>query len=406
MTAFLKYFYIKGVIKMVIRKKHLDKIFSLLMGIALSFLISACGEEEQQAGPPPEVQVTMAVKMDVPVTGEWVGQTLGAVDIEIRARVEGWLTGIYFKEGSEIRKGTLLYTIDATELKDAVAEAEGKVAAAKTLLIQAEEDVKRYTPLAKAGAVSQRDLEIAVSRYEAQKGELDAAMASLNIAKTNLGYATVYAPITGLIGISTARVGDFVGRPPNAIILNTISRVDSVHVRFSISEQEYLDLVQRLDQMKQSMKGKKREIQMVLADGSVYPHIGVISFAQRQIDPATGTLQFEASFPNPQRTLRPGQFAKIRIVIDERKDATVVPSRSIFEIQGQKSVYVVDENKKVVMRVVTTGPEYDNKIVIDSGVNPGESVIYEGVLKVRPDMVVTPVETKVPLNPEKNPEEK
>ncbi|MCL4279824.1 MAG: efflux RND transporter periplasmic adaptor subunit, partial [Ignavibacteriaceae bacterium] len=134
---------------------------------------------------------------------------------------------------------------------------------------------------------------------------------------------------------------------------------------------------------------------------TVYPYLGVISFAQRQIDPATGTLQFEASFPNPKRTLRPGQFAKIRIVIDERKDATVVPSRSIFEIQGQKSVYIVDENKKVVMRVVTTGPEYNNYIVIESGVNPGENVIYEGLLKVRPDMVVSPIEAKIPDSQEK-----
>lgn len=339
--------------------------------------------------------------MNVPVTGEWVGQTLGAVDIEIRARVEGWLTGIYFKEGSEVRQGALLYTIDATELQEAVAEAEGKVAAVRTLLIQAEDDVKRYTPLAKAGAVSQRDLEIAVSKYEAQQGELDAALAALNIAKTNLSYATIYAPITGLIGISVARVGDFVGRPPNVLILNTISRVDSVHVRFSISEQEYLDLIRRIEQNEGRTKVKAKEIQMVLADETVYPYLGVISFAQRQIDPATGTLQFEASFPNPKRTLRPGQFAKIRIVIDERKDATVVPSRSIFEIQGQKSVYIVDENKKVVMRVVTTGPEYNNYIVIESGVNPGENVIYEGLLKVRPDMVVSPIEAKIPDSQEK-----
>ena len=130
----------------------------------------------------------------------------------------------------------------------AVAEAEGKVAAARTLLVQAEEDVKRYTPLAEVGAVSKRDLEIAISRYEAQKGELDAALAQLNVAKTNLGYATVTAPITGLIGISAARVGDFVGRPPNAVILNTISRVDSIHVRFSISESEYLNLVRQIEQ--------------------------------------------------------------------------------------------------------------------------------------------------------------
>lgn len=382
-------------------KRSLSAFCLLLLSLLLIFLVFACGEEEQQTGPPPEVQITKALKMNVPVTGEWVGQTLGAVDIEIRARVEGWLTGIYFKEGSEVRQGALLYTIDATELQEAVAEAEGKVAAVRTLLIQAEDDVKRYTPLAKAGAVSQRDLEIAVSKYEAQQGELDAALAALNIAKTNLSYATIYAPITGLIGISVARVGDFVGRPPNVLILNTISRVDSVHVRFSISEQEYLDLIRRIEQNEGRTKVKAKEIHMVLADETVYPYLGVISFAQRQIDPATGTLQFEASFPNPKRILRPGQFAKIRIVIDERKDATVVPSRSIFEIQGQKSVYIVDENKKVVMRVVTTGPEYNNYIVIESGVNPGENVIYEGLLKVRPDMVVSPIEAKIPDSQEK-----
>ncbi len=387
-------------------KKRISVFIFLILGVTLVFLTVSCGEEEQPVGAAPEVQVVKAIKMDVPITGEWVGQTLGAVDIELRARVEGWLTGIYFKEGSEVRQGALLYSIDATELQEAVAQAEGKVAAVRTLLTQADEDVKRYTPLAEAGAVSQRDLEIAISRYDSQKGELDAALASLNIAKTNLGYATVYAPINGLIGISAARVGDFVGRPPNAIILNTISRVDSIHVRFSISEQEYLELVKRLDEMKASLKGKKREIEMVLADGSVYPDKGVISFAQRQIDAATGTLQFEASFPNPKRTLRPGQFAKIRIVIDERKDAIVIPSRSIFEIQGQKTVYVVDADNKVVLRVVQTGPSYNNNVVIESGINPGENVIYEGMLKVKPDFTVSPVEAKIPAMQEKTSKEK
>ena len=357
-------------------------------------------------GAPPEVQVVKAVKMNVPVTGEWVGQTLGAVDIEIRARVDGWLQGMHFREGSEVNQGALLYTIDATELRERVAEVEGKVAAAKTLLVQAEEDVKRYTPLAKVGAVSQRDLELALSRYEAQKGELDAALAQLNVAKTNLGYATVTAPITGLIGISAARVGDFVGRPPNAVILNTISRVDSIHVRFSISESEYLNLVRQLEENEGKTKVRAKEIQMILADGSSYPYLGVISFAQRQIDPATGTLQFEASFPNKERMLRPGQFAKVRIVIDERKDAIVVPSRSIFEIQGQKTVYVVDTNNKVVMRVVTTGPEYNNNTVIESGVNSGETVIYEGVLKVKPDVTVSPIEANIPAMQEKTSKEK
>jgi membrane fusion protein (multidrug efflux system) len=387
-----------------LKKRSYLFVFLLLVTILIPALIS-CGEEERKTGAPPEVQVTKAVKMNVPITGEWVGQTLGAVDIEIRARVEGWLQSMHFREGSEVRQGTLLYTIDATELREAVAETEGKVAAARTLLMQAEEDVKRYTPLAEVGAVSKRDLEIAISRYEAQKGELDAALAQLNVAKTNLSYATVTAPITGLIGISAARVGDFVGRPPNAVILNTISRVDSIHVRFSISESEYLNLVRQIEKEGKT-KVKAQEIQMILADGSTYPKLGKISFAQRQIDPATGTLQFEASFPNKERMLRPGQFAKVRIVIDERKDAVVVPSRAIFEIQGQKNVYVIDENNKVVMRVVTTGPEYNNNVVIETGVNTGETIIYEGLLKVRPDITVTPIEAKLPEMQEKTSKEK
>jgi len=386
-------------------RKHAGYVIMMFLLAVLTFFISACGEEEKQVGAPPEVQVVKVVKMNVPITGEWVGQTLGAVDIEIRARVEGWLQSMHFREGSEVKKGTLLYTIDPSELREAVAQAGGRVAAARTLLVQAEEDVKRYTPLAEVGAVSKRDLEIAISRYEAQKGELDAALAQLNVAKTNLSYATVTAPITGLIGISAARVGDFVGRPPNAIILNTISRVDSIHVRFSISESEYLNLVRQIEKEGKT-KVKAKEIQMILADGSSYPYLGVISFAQRQIDPATGTLQFEASFPNNQRMLRPGQFAKVRIVIDERKDAVVVPSRAIFEIQGQKNVYVIDENNKVVMRVVTTGPEYNNNVVIETGVNPGETVIYEGLLKVRPDITVTPIEAKLPEMQEKTSKEK
>ena len=390
---------------MINYRKHAGYVIMLFLLAVLTFFISACGEEEKQVGAPPEVQVTKAVKMNVPITGEWVGQTLGAVDIEIRARVEGWLQSMHFREGSEVRQGTLLYTIDPSELREAVAGAEGKVAAARTLLMQAEEDVKRYTPLAEVGAVSKRDLEIAISRFEAQKGELDAALAQLNVAKTNLSYATVTAPITGLIGISAARVGDFVGRPPNAIILNTISRVDSIHVRFSISESEYLNLVRQIEKEGKT-KVKAKEIQMILADGSSYPYLGVISFAQRQIDPATGTLQFEASFPNKEKMLRPGQFAKVRIVIDERKDAIVVPSRAVFEIQGQKNVYVIDANNKVVMRVVTTGPQYNNNVVIETGVNPGETVIYEGLLKVRPDITVTPIEAKLPEMQEKTSKEK
>jgi membrane fusion protein, multidrug efflux system len=367
-------------------------ILYLFTTISIFLLLSSCGEEQVEMKPI-EVKVTGVVAKDVPITREWVGQTYGAVDIEIRARVDGWLQGLYFKEGTVVRQGALLYKIDDTELLEAVAEAEGKVASINTLLVQAEDDVKRYTPLAKAGAVSQRDLEIAVSRYEARKGELDAANAALKIAQTNLSYATVLSPITGLIGISQARVGDFVGRPPNPVILNTISRIDSIHVKFSISEQEYLYLVKKLGDNDKSKPSKKRELEMVLADGSIYPQKGYVVFAQRQIDATTGTLQFEASFPNKEEYLRPGQYAKIRTVIEERKNALVIPSRALIELQGQYTVYVVDKDNKVQLRMVNTATSYGQYTVIESGLSAGDKVIIEGMQKVKPEMVVNPVET-------------
>jgi membrane fusion protein (multidrug efflux system) len=377
-------------------------LLSLFVIITLTYLLGACSEETVEIKPL-EVKVTKVVAKDVPITREWVGQTLGAVDIEIRARVDGWLQGIYFKEGSEVTQGTLLYKIDATEYEQAVAEAQGNVASVKTLLTQAEDDVKRYTPLAEVGAVSKRDLEIAISTYEARKGELDAAMAAFNIAQINLGYATITAPISGLIGISAARVGDFVGRPPNPVILNTISQIDSIHVRFSISEQEYLYLVTKFSETDNPKSKNKRPLEMVLADGSIYPEKGFVVFAQRQIDPTTGTLQFEASFPNKQKILRPGQFAKIRTVVEERKGALVIPTRAMIELQGQFTVFVVDANNKVQLRVVKTSTTFGQFTVVDTGLQEGDRVIVEGMMKVKPDMVVAPVDFIMNENADKNP---
>jgi len=217
----------------------------------------------------------------------------------------------------------------------------------------------------------------------------------LNIAQTNLSYATVYSPITGLIGISQARVGDFVGRPPNPVILNTISRVDSIHVKFSISEQEYLVLIRQFEKLDKSKPTQKRALSLILADGSIYNHKGFVLFAQRQVDPTTGTLQFEASFPNKEGMLRPGQYAKIQTVIEERKDALVIPSRALIELQGQYTVYVVDKDNKVQMRIVETLTSYGQYTVIVSGLSVGDKVIIEGMQKVKPEMVVKPVETSL-----------
>jgi membrane fusion protein, multidrug efflux system len=370
-----------------------------LVCISVLLVMSSCKKEEQVAAAPPEVKVAEAVQRDVPIYKEWVGQTVGAVDIEIRARVNGWLKGIHFREGTEVKKGTLLYTIDDSELKQSVAEARGRLAQATTLLTRASSDVARYRPLAEAGAVSQRDLETALAEEGARKGEVDAAKASLEVAQINLGYASVYAPIDGLVGISTARVGDFVGRPPNPVILNTISRIDSIHVRFSISEAEYLDLVRRIQTQQSKVdQEKKRSLQMVLADGSVYPLPGMVSYIQRQVDAATGTLQMEASFPNPQKYLRPGQFARVRSAIDERRGAILIPIRGVTELQGQYFVYVVGPDNKAQFRKIKLGPRTGALAIIDEGISAGERVIVEGMQKVRPDAVVSPTAVSSPAD--------
>jgi membrane fusion protein (multidrug efflux system) len=370
------------------------RLAAWLVVAALS--LGACSDQESAAPAPIEVKTVRAVQQDVPIVREWVGQTYGAVDIELRARVDGWLQGIHFREGTVVKEGALLYTIDQSELRQELAAAEGRLAEAKTLMARAKSDVDRYEPLAAAGAVSQRDLEIAVAEHEARKSEVDAAQAAVDLARIELGYATLRAPITGLIGISTARVGDYVGRPPNTVILNTISRIDSIRVRFSITEQEYLELMARVRAGTQ----EKSPLDMVLADGSVYPHQGEVLFAEQRVDAATGALQFEASFPNPEQLLRPGQFARIRAEVDRRAGAIVVPSKAIVEIQGQPVLYVVGQDNKVQFRRIKTGPVFGQLRVVEEGVTAGDAVVVEGVQRMRPDIVVeaTPLEGQPPAS--------
>ncbi len=205
------------------------------------------------------------------------------------------------------------------------------------------------------------------------------------------------APIDGLVGISLARVGDFVGRPPNPVILNTISRIDTIHVRFSISEAEYLDLANRL--MPKGMPAaeqRKGKFQMILADGSVYSERGTVLFLQRQVDASTGTLQIEAAFANPRRLIRPGQFARVRAIYEEVKGAIVVPAKAVFEIQGQFAVYVIGEGNKIEFRRVKAGPMVGQLRVIEDGVKAGEKIVVEGVQRLRPDIVVAP--SVIPLD--------
>lgn len=380
-------------------------LLMLVLLTSVQLIAPGCQRKSDNAPAPAplEVKVVAAEQRDVPISREWVGQTFGAVDIEIRARVDGWLQGLHFREGSEVRKGTLLYTIDQNELQQRVAEAQGKVAEARTRAVRAAADVRRYQPLAAAGAVSQRELEIAEAEYEASQAEVEAAQAGLKLAEIDLGYATIHAPIDGLIGISSARVGDYVGRPPNVVILNTISRVDSIRIRFSITEQEYLDLMRRLQASPERGSRTPIELDLVLGDGTMHPYKGHVLFTERRVDPSTGTLLVEASFPNPEKVVRPGQFARVRTVFERRRNAVVVPARALFEIQGQSVLYAVGVDGKVQFRRIQAGPRVGQLQVIEQGVAAGDKVVVEGIQRLRPDMIVTAA--TIPFPSESAPEE-
>lgn len=362
--------------------------------------MSSCQKEEvaTQAPPPPEVNVYITKAEEVPIYQTYVGQVYGAKDIAIRARVEGFLKGLHFQEGSVVTEGALLYTIDQQPFEAQVAAQKGLVAEANTHLTKAKNDLNRYRPLAAKNAVSQSDLDAAEAQYQAAQGALDAANANLRAVEIQKGYTKIYSPISGIIGKTKAKVGDFVGRDANTIILNTVSNTDHILVEFFLSETQYLmvarEFLTETRTEKQKTEKTARKFVLILADDSLYKHKGEATFIDRMVDPMTGAILVQASFPNPEGLLRPGQFAKVKIQIDTAKEGILVPQRAVTELQGMNRVFVVDEKDTVQERKITIGPKVDNLWLVLEGIKPGERVIFEGLQKVADGVVVKPIETE------------
>lgn len=369
------------------------------LAIALVAGLAAC-KKKGFTLPPPEVSVAPVLQQDTPVYVEFVGQTAGAEDIELRARVDGFVDSIHFREGSEVRKGALLYTIDPREYEAKLQEAKGQLARAESLLLNAQIEVKRITPLVAINAVSQRDLDNAVARQGSAQAEVDAAEGAVANAELKLSYTRMTSPITGIIGKTKAKVGDYVGLPPNVMNLNTVSDVDPILVDFFISEADYLWAVKKYGKSGVESPASGH-LQMVLADGSVFSDRGVVNFADREVDPKTGTILVQASFPNPDKIVRPGQFARVRLLANVRKGAILVPQRAVEELQGTYQVWVVAPGNKAQVRPVRTGPKVGGLWVIEQGLGPGDRVIVEGLTKVKPDMVVVPKEAPPAVEPAK-----
>ena len=375
---------------------------TLILLPALVMVCISCTQEETAESIPPDIPVFQTVEQEVPIYMEFVGQVYGFKDIAIRARVEGFLEGIHFQEGSEVEKGALLYTLESQPFEASVAEKMSMVAEAKTALAKAVSDLNRYRPLAEQNAVSQRDLDSAVALHEAAIASVEAAEANLKASKIQLSYTRISSPISGIIGKTKAKVGDFVGRSPNPVILNTVSRIDTVLVEFFITENQYLQFARRylarrnLSSDKNSLDetyeaDQTPDLELILSDGSLYEHKGRYEFIDREVDPTTGAILVQASFPNPDKLLRPGQFARVKGEIEMVKQGILVPQRSVMELQGLYNVLLVDDSNKVVKQNVKVGPKIKDFWLIKEGLQAGKKVVYEGLQKVKEGMTVNPI---------------
>jgi membrane fusion protein (multidrug efflux system) len=361
------------------------------MSIAAGMLLlAACGPDAPPAPPPMQVTVVELAPRTVPLYLEQVGQTRGSIDIPIRARVDGVLEEMHFLEGRPVTEGQLLYVIDPQPFEARLVEAQGRLAQSETGLAKAKSDLDRIRPLAEMDAVSKQDLDGAVAQYEAATGAVQASRAQLEQAEIELSYTRIEAPMDGLIGITQSKVGEYVDR---SSILNFLSQAHPIRVRFSINEREYLRFRRELGQTMQELDDEEagdRVLELILADGSVHEHKGYIVNFNAAVDPTTGTLTLEADFPNPDRLVLPGQFARVRGVVEERENAIVVPQRAVMESQGIFRVAVVAADGTVELRQVDMGPRLDNEWIVESGLVGGERIALDGLQRLRTGIKVVP----------------
>jgi membrane fusion protein (multidrug efflux system) len=352
-------------------------------------LAGGCEKPQEKAPPPMDVLVTEVVPKNVPVFQDWIGTTSGFINAQIRPQVKGYLLTKNYKEGDVVRPGDLLFQIDPREFQAQLDQAQGDLDKAQAAQGRTQLDVNRYTPLAKEGAVSQQELDNAVQNNAANIAAVAAAKAAVAQARLNLGWTKVTSPIDGVSGIAIAQIGDLVDPTTK---LTTVSQVDPIKAIFPVPEQGYLRYARAQaegkDQYEQTTQ--KGALELILSDGTVFPHRGTVSVIGREVDPRTGTLTIEALFPNPGDVLRPGGYAKVRAVIDTLQNALVVPQAAVQNFQGTSQLAVVLPDNKVEIRNVTTGPRYGPEWVILDGVKAGERVVAEGLQKVRGGMTVNP----------------
>ncbi len=361
---------------------------STVLVSALVLALSACSKEKGPAVmPPPEVPVVTVAAKDTPLDFELVAQLRGFEDVEIRARVEGYLESIAYKEGSTVKKGTHLFTIDDQQYIAALAQAQANLASAQNQFDKADLDVKRFTPLAAERAVSQAELDNAVSARKTGLAQIEAAKANAEKARLNLSYTKITAPIEGLAGKAEHKVGDLVGKG-EPTLLTTVSSIDPIRVSIAIPESDYLRFTRSVE-TGQAQPSKAKPI-LILSDGTQHPYPGKLLFVDRAVDSQTGTLRVDLAFPNPQKTLRPGLYGKVKAESEVVKNALLVPQRAVQELQGTYTVVVITPDNKVETRKVKPGQKVGSNWIIQDGLKSGDVVVAEGIQRLRDGMTVVP----------------
>ena len=417
----------------------------LVVAVILAVIVGRTSKPAQAAPAPLQVDVVQVQQQDVPIYSEWIGTTDGMVNADIRAQVSGYLLSKAYTEGAFVRKGQLLFEIDPRPLQavlnqakgdlaksesqveqavSQLAQAEAQLAQANSQRAQAEANqrqtqlnVNKYGPLLEQKAVTQQDFDnafqandAAKAQVEVSKAQIKAATAAVQTAKSaivaaqaqvqssqaavktaelNLGFTRIFSPIDGIVGIALAQVGDLVN--PTSGILTTISTVDPIKVYFTLSEQEYLAYVKlNPNPAERAAAQKELELQLFLADGSTYPHSGKFYVADRQVDPKTGAIRIAGLFDNPENTLRPGQYGRVRAATSTQAGALLIPQRAVSQLQGMYRVAVVASDNKVTMRTITPGPTVGQMLVIQNGLKPGETIMVDGTQRVTTGATVAP----------------
>jgi membrane fusion protein (multidrug efflux system) len=356
------------------------------LALAVLLATASCGlgcgkTNAAPALPASDVEVASVVQQDIPIFSEWVATLDGYVNAQIQPQVTGYIIRQTYKEGSFVHKGQLLFQIDPRPFQALLDQANAQLAQTQAQLAKTQMDVDRDTPLAQAHAIAQSQLDNDIQANRAGAAAVKAAEAQVAQAHLNLGFTDVTSPIDGIVGIAQVQIGNLVNP---TTVLTSVSQINPIKAYFSLSEQEYIHFADRINaDTQKETPSNGPPFELILADGSVYPHKGIGLLANRQVDAATGSIQIVCSFPNPQNFLRPGQFGRLRAAPDIRRGALLVPQKAVSELQGSYQVAVVGADNKVSIRTVKVGDRVGPVWIVEGGVTPGERVVVEGLQKVQ-----------------------